>query len=484
VRASDRDSGRRLGILISLLAAAALGSLLWHLIYRGLPHSFDPLIYSRAIWGIARFDFFDPVMFVSVFGIHGQFVQFLLAPLTWLMPPAMVLILAQAVALGVTVWLSANAFGDASARDGSSGFAVVAGALLTLASPLVLNAFLFDVRPEMIGIPLILAGLLRVERRDDFDGVAMALLLASLAVREDYAIIICPAILLMPATRGFRIRTRIIAAAGALAYLALYLFVFRRLLGGTGLVQQGFQTLIGKLLDPAADSAQRASLWDLLRYKGEILLIAACSMGGFAIRGRRWLLLSVPGLVLLLAQNRLQPWILNTHYSIFVAPALIVAGVDGYRRWVRNGRPQSMATVTIAIVAAAGGYLLSSAAPGGGRYLEQRFGWSPLHPLQTSGVPPALVPIRQMLDSIPSDEGLIVPYAFGAPLAGRRVIHAAESLPLSMLKDGRVPDGVEWVALLPPSWGYGRMLVERRGFVVYGQVPRSMVLLARKKGPG
>ena len=489
----DRGEGERFripvpaltaSVALSVLAAAALAALLWHLLYRGIPHSYDPMTYSWSVWGVSHGDFFNPVVSAPVFGVHGQLVQLLLAPLVRLIAPAMVLVLAQAAALGATVFLAALAFARVATEGGdrSPGRAALLGAVLvTLGSPLVLNAFLFDVRPEMLGIPLIVAGLLRAERRGDLDGVAVALLLSSLAAREDYAILVAPALLLIPGRGGVSTRSRVAAAAFAVAYFGAYLLVVRRLLGGPELVR-GFNTIAANMLDPAADSGRASTLAELLRFKGEILLVAAAGFGGFALKGGRWLLLPIPGLLFLLAQNRLQPWVLNTHYSIFAAPALVVAAVAGYRRWVGKGSPRPVATVSLALAAAAGCFLLSSAAPGGGRYLLKKFGWSALHPLRASGLPPVLVPIRRLLEAAPASDGLAVPYAFGPPLAGRRVVHALESLPSGMLAQGRVPAGVDWVGLMPPLWaGYGRALVEREGFVVHGLVPGSFALLSRER---
>jgi uncharacterized membrane protein len=482
VDVSGAAAARRASLLLAIVAGAGFGALLWHLLYRGLAHSFDPMIYARAIWGIGRGDFFNSIMSMPSFAVHGQWHQLLLAPLTWFLNPALVLIITQSVAAGATVWLAARAFADA-AGDASRTRSAIAGALLVLASPLITNPFLFDVRPEMVAVPLIAAGLLRAERRNELDATAIALLASGVVAREDFAILVCPALVLMPVARGVTMRTRLIAAIALGAYLLFYLFVLRRIIGDAGVVEHGFGGMASRLLNPAADAVERVPVPDLLRYKIEIAIIAVASMGAFVLRAKRWLLIAIPALLVVLAQNRLQAWILNTHYSMFAAPALLAAGVAGYRSWVGQGRPRRQLTITVATLVAVMSFLGSSAAPGGGRYRENRFCWDPAAPF-TDSVSKATTEIHALLNTVPGNEGLAVPFWFGATLSGRRVIHNVENLPREMINDAHIPDGVQWIALLPSHWDYGRRLIGRGDFVLHAEVPRALVLLRRRDGAG
>jgi uncharacterized membrane protein len=462
--------------------------LLRNLLFRGVPFSYDAMTYSRSLWGVAHGDFFNPVVSAATFGIHGQFVLFLMAPFAMLMPPAIVLALAQAAAFGTLVWMVTGEAADAVRQAGHGLTAVLAavggGALLVIACAPVMNPFLFDVRPDVLAVPILAAGALRCVRLGGPDRASLALLLGSVLVREEFAFVAAATLLAAPAAETTGLvsrRARILAALSALAYFALYVLVIRRALGGQGLVSS-YAQIGSNLLNPGADSVQRFSLPTLLRYKAEILIVAACSFGGLALAGGRWLWAAAPGAVLLLTMSRLQPWVLNTHYSMFAAPGLVASAVAGFRRWAAAGFPRSRAVLPVVAAMALTGFFAGSALPGGGHYLPRHYWLNRKDPRQARAAD-RLALCRAALARIPSTDGLAVPFVLGPPVAGRPVIVAVEAIPLELLRQGRVPIGVDWVALFPSSWqGYGRLLVERGGFHRAAMVPHGMVVLTDRPG--
>jgi uncharacterized membrane protein len=473
-----------LRLLVSAVPTAAVGLLVFHLLTRGIPHSYDATTYVRSLWGVAHGDFFNPVVSTHVFGIHGQFVLVLLAPFVHISSALVTLVTAQAVAFGVTVWLVVTAFQSVSQESGESKLvqagSVVLGALLVVAgTPFAVNPFLFDARPDLLGIPLVLAGLLRAERSGQLDRKASLLLLSSLLVREDYAMAVAPAFVFLPHERGRRVS--FVLAGLAIGYWVAYLFGIRFLLGGPGLVK-AFTVIGTNLADPAADAAKAVTWGELARYKLEILLLAGAATGGYAIRARlRFWLVLAPALLFLLGNNRLQPWVLNTHYTMFVAPGILAAGVAGFRR-VRELDPVAPEFRRFGLPAglAAACFIVSSALPGGGRFHGNLF----LLPFpSTAGRDVAiqtLAAYRGALKRVPAGDGVAVPYALGPPMAERTMIRVNEAFYPGELEDTGTFTAIRWVGVLRPQWGsIAKALIEKHGFRVVAVVPERFALLEK-----
>src|SRR5262249_8403901 len=140
-------------------------------LYIGQAQSFDTLLYARSLWGLAHGDPINPVVGVHALSVHAHFGNLLLIPFARCFPSAAVLIAAQTSCLFAMVFLTARRGGAlcsestllASSSSSSStrsrlAFgalgAVVVGLLVTAGSPLVLNPFLFDVRPDFLGLPI------------------------------------------------------------------------------------------------------------------------------------------------------------------------------------------------------------------------------------------------------------------------------------------------------------------------------------------
>jgi hypothetical protein len=196
----ERGPSIAFGIFAGLLLLARL----LRLSAEGLSASFDSAIYIRNLWGIAQGDWHNPLVNDHIFGVHGNWVLLLLAPLVRFADPALLLTLSQGLALGATAGLLHYGFLEALGQRASRGRRLAAATLLSaglLAGPVAINPFLFDLRPDMLGLPLLLAGLLRA-RRQGFDGAALAWMGAALFVREDFGMVIIGAMATAPFGRS------------------------------------------------------------------------------------------------------------------------------------------------------------------------------------------------------------------------------------------------------------------------------------------
>ncbi len=114
----------------------------------------------------------------------------------------MLLVVLQAVAWGATVALVGMEMRrsiDPESRDVWGGTAAAAaGTVLLVMTPLAANPFLFDLRPDLVAVPLATAGFIRARRLGDWDARAVALLLSSLLAREEMMMTVVAALLTTP----------------------------------------------------------------------------------------------------------------------------------------------------------------------------------------------------------------------------------------------------------------------------------------------
>jgi uncharacterized membrane protein len=451
-------TARALALGLAVTAGVALGLLLWHKLFRGQAQSYDTLIYARSLWGVAHGHFYNPVLERHAFAVHANVLAVPLALFARAMPAALVLVLAQATAFGATVWLVARGFQDAARDAGRSPAAVngagLFGALVCVAgTPLVLNPFLFDARPDFLGLPFLVAGLLRAVRRGGFDRRAVLLMLPAALAREELALVIASALVLAPGGEGALGRgRRWLIAAGAVAYFVAYYFGVRLLLGGQA--GSGAQFFVG--------AEVTAPGREVLRAKLELATVAALSCGALVWPGWRWLGAAVPGLVILAASRWIVEGQLSFHYGLLAAPGLLAAGVAGFRVALAWPAPRLRAWLTVAAVVAVGCYLGEGAAPGGRRFAAPYFA--------LAGDPHSLA-AHQRLAALPASHGLAVPWAIGAPVADRAMVMPLEHLRWDLQRGAlrEVPAAITTVAVTPEDFGaMGRTLVAQHGFRLVG----------------
>ncbi|MBI3072829.1 MAG: DUF2079 domain-containing protein [Deltaproteobacteria bacterium] len=492
-RRSDVDSAQNcwrhwsawgLGGVVALLAAA--------LLYRGIFDAFaqgpDALLYARSLWGVAHGDFVNPVADAHVFAIHANLVLFALAPFVWLMPAALVLILAQAAALGVTLGLVARAFHDATIEAGSSakwakGAGLWGGALAVVLSPIVLNPFVFDPRPELIGVPFLVAAHIRMVELGVVDRRVLIYAMAAVLCREEFALVVAATFAFSPlatlprsARPLLRRRTLRFIAFGLLAYFLAWALGLRFLLGGTLNVAEMHLAGQGEL-----DVPETASTFAL--FKLEIAAVVATTAGTLIWRGGRWLFGALPGLVFLMANQLIVRHQLNFHYGMLVAPSLIAAALAGYRAWIRAGRPHRHLNVAVWTTIALAAFILEGSAPGGRRFWPRRFDLArddgSLHfGLATRN--PEYVAAHKTIAKMPRSHGVAVLETMGAPLADRDIITSTRWLAKDVEAGRPVRPEIQSVVVRRQEISQlGRKLVHRYGFRLAGLTEGPLEWLTR-----
>jgi len=465
-RLSEAPRSRPLEVFFALSASGLVAFLLWALLRRSLfegqAQSYDAPLYVRSLWGIAHGDFNNALIDYPSLAIHSQLALLVLAPFARVWHAADVLIAAQALAFGATllVWLRALLRARRNASTASAALLVLwASVLFTYGMPLLANPFVFDVRPELLGVFLATAGLLRCAERERVDAVALVLLLVSAAAREEFALIAACALVLAPVARtgaGLSLRARAIAAGVLVVYFFGNSFLWPR-----GLAQ-------------AAHLSTDAAWEDLLRSKAMILAAFAGAAGGLALIGYRWLGAALPGLGVLMLSTWMARDQISFHYGMFVAPALLVASYAGFKTRAAHARiSPAWLAAHVAIVIGCGVFL--SALPGGARFnpaftdLEGPV----LSPATWRAHTPWLADVHKLLKSVPQEQSLWLPYMFATPYADRASIRVFE-----VENDNAwQPDAV----LLPrKQWSdRGRQLREQ-GYKLAGLSGASYALLSRR----
>ena len=457
----------KLAVALGLVCGLLLCWLLSRLFGVGMAQSYDTTLYGRSLWGIAHGAGHNPVYGTHWLGIHANWILVLLAPLTWFVSSTTVLLTVQALAFGATAALIVAAARDAEGGTSMLGrFAVTAWAVSLIATPLLVNPFLFDARPDLVAVPLLLAGLLRVERTGAWDRRAFLWLIAAALVREEFAVIGAGCVVLTPGGGGWSMRRRMAAATALVAYFAFYWFV----------VRGHFSAFAADRADQAATDLFAGGGDGVSAFRAHLALAAAGVGGGLLLRGFRWLPAAVPGLVFVAISTKLADHALNFHYPMFAAPILVVAAISGVRALAVNPhflRIVSAATVIgVAISASLGAY------PGAGRFQAEHFGFD-------EAAQPWQRECHALLGSVPTDEGAAMPAMFGPRFADREHIWSLETLHRHLLENepSVVPEEIGWIALDNNRFTtLGRVLVNRHDFQLVGVAAGRVALLRRNTG--
>ena len=467
--AAAADSGKVRSLPLERAVALALSALagvgLWALLRRGLfegqAQSYDAPLYVRSLWGIAHGDYNNSLIDYPSLAIHTQSALFVLAPFARIWHTADVLIAAQALAFSATlfVWLSALL----RARRATAAVTVLlaswASLLFMYGMPLVANPFVFDVRPEMLGVLFATAGLLRSAERQRFDTAAVSLLLLSAAAREEFALVAAFGLTLSPVARGgpgWSLRARATAAGMLILYALCNTYFWSR------------------DVSQAAHLTSAASWAELAVAKLQLTAAFVASGGGLAALGYRWLGSALPGLGLLAVSSWMASDQVSFHYGMFVAPALLTASYAGYAALGRRSRlPRAWLGAHVAVALACAAWL--SALPGGARFARQHFD------LQGSLLSPAtwrahtawLTEVHRILQAVPRDQSLLLQYVFAAPYADRQSIRVLE-----------VDNPKPWqpdAAFLPQSlWATRGAKLREQGYRLASLAGASFALMSRR----
>jgi uncharacterized membrane protein len=446
---------------VALGLSALVGLLLWALLQRGLfegqAQSHDAPLYVRSLWGIAHGDYDNSLIDYPSLAIHSQFALLLLAPFARVWHPAEVLIAAQALTFAGTlfVWLSAllRAHAVASQR-GALLLAVWASVLFCYGMPLVANPFVFDVRPEVLGVLFASAGLLRSAERQRFDATAIVLLLVSAAAREEFALIAACALVLSPVGRE-GLKGRAITAGVLVAYALCNSYFWPR-------------------SDSQAAHLAEAAWSDLVFSKLQLTAAFVAAAGGLAAIGYRWLGSALPGLGVLALSTWMARDQISFHYGMFVAPALLTASYAGFAALVSRPLPARVWLLPhVAVTLACAAFL--SALPGGMRFARQHFDVQGpvLSPASWRAHTRWLAEVHRVLRELPRDQSLLLQYMLATPYADRASIRVLEV-------DNPRPWQPDAVFLPQKLWATRGLQLRQQGYRLASLAGSSYALLSRR----
>lgn len=458
-------------LLWSALWAALFGALvalaLFQIHYAGQPQSYDTLLYSRGLWGVAHGNWHNPIFDLETFAIHGSFVFFLLAPLAHIMSSANVLIAAQAVSLAGVVFVTVREAGRVVGEQRTPLVLLWFAPAFAL-SPLILNPSLFGARPEHIGVLLLTVGLLRIRRTGLDPWAALLLALAPLA-REELGLVAAAGVLFAPsAALGVGRAKQLGMAAGCAGYTILYWALLQGLFAGEASGAAAFNVAL------LTQGASQGIDWgSFLPLKAEILIVFGLTAGLLASRGWRWLGATIPGLALMLIDQHHLEHVIVTHYAALMVPGLAVASIDGLRRWSESGNRAVF--VGVSVVATVGAYLVAGAAPLGGRY-DDAF-WQLDVEVGSDGLSD-IGRAHALVSTLPPDDGVVSSYIFATTLADRPVIWPLGRLTEWLAEVGELPEGISWVVLLPQDFAtLGRVLVNQHGLRLVALEPGAVAIV-------
>lgn len=365
--------------------------------------TFDLALYARMAWGLSAADLWEPILSAHVFGLH---VSPVLAPLGWLgrlADTAVVLLLAQAAAVGLATWPLAR-MGE---RRLGAGGGVVA-ALAWVLYPNLAHVATYEFHPGTLAVLPLAWGVDALDRRDG-RGLMLAAL-GALACREDLAILTGGLGLLSmtvsdPALRRWGLA--IVALSGT--WLGVFVLALQPALGpDVGSMQLHFgqwgdtaATVVLAWLSHPTEVLEHLAAQDRLLYLPKILL-PLCLL---PLLRPRLLLVAAPMLIVNAMSDFPTTTDLSSHYLTPTVPLLVAAGVEGAER-LRARRPGWGGRALVA------GAVLGQVAAG-------------LSPLSPAFDPGAFVPdartagARAVCAAIPTGASVQAPDALLAHLADR-----------------------------------------------------------------
>jgi uncharacterized membrane protein len=428
--------------------------------------TFDFGIFDQGLWLLSRFEEpFITLRGLNLFGDHSSLVMIPLAPLFWLWndPRALLLFTVAALAAGGPL-----VYATARRLDLRPPLAAaLAGGFLLY--PALTWATWWNFHPELLAIPLVLASfLLTTQKRT---GWAAAVLLATLLVKEDAALLFVPMAVWLGVTRMWTRRQTVLVVAGGLAFFVIDVAVILPAFTPTGeLVYVGRYGRFGDTLpDAVAGMVTDPGLTLRILFSGRSLTYLAKMLLPLPTSMLRpsFLLVGGPVTAANLLSGQLGQQDIKFQYSAYLTAVVAIAAVLGAVRldeWLRA--TLGPARRRRAVAAVAGGVVAVA--------LATNVAWSP-SPIgaerrQWIGPDAHDVERTEMLSVIPGD-AVVAADPFLAPhLAHRRVVYMFPN-PFADVAWGTggqppLPDPatVEWVAVQraafpPPDVGAG--VIER-----------------------
>jgi uncharacterized membrane protein len=388
--------------LVLLVAGTAFLLVLSLLQHRGLGTGYDLGIYDQVVWNLSHGRVWETTLVYETGGYYDHFepILALLVPLYWLWSDVRILLIVQAVALGLgslPIYLYAYVrFADLRLTYGRRGPAASAALLATgiaavyLVFPALHHANLNDFHEVALMPPLLgftLYGLLRGQRR-----VFFAFLVLCLMVKEDFGVtaLALSAYIVVFKPRGFR-RFEGVALAGIIlvwVWLVLnvfypgltrgmpYPFVERRYAWLAETPQEALQVLLTRPWVIFPPLLQGAKLQFLLRLFAPLLFLP--------LLGLPVILLALPMLLYLMLSSYAPQWSVQSYYNPPLLPILFFALIQALcliAQWSRRSakrQRQVLAGLVAALLISVGvTYTLDAPGPGSLAYRPERFRITP-----------------------------------------------------------------------------------------------------------
>lgn len=415
---------RHLPYVVLLILGTALLLLLAVLRYRSLETGYDLGIFNQVIWNLAHGRIWQTTLVFETKGYYDHFepILVLLVPFYWLRPNADVLLILQAVALGLG---SLPIYLYAWQRLRSLRIALLLAALY-LIMPALHNANLYDFH-EMSFLPVLLGftlyGLLRGQRRVVFVFLGLALL-----VKEDVAVTAFAVglyILLLKPT-GFRRRDGLLIAAFAAVWMVLVLKVFY-----PALTRGMPYPFVGRRYAWLADTPEGA-LRALVTQPGQILsallipqklLFLVRLLGPFLflpLLGWPVVGLAAPILFYLMLSSYEPQWSIRSYYNPPLLPILFFALIQTFYRWrlTVNGRRLTQLALLGIVMATGITYYFEAPGPGSRRFQPASF--------RTTADDQA---VYSLLAQIPDKASVSGPWHLLPQLSNRQTIYPSVARP-------------------------------------------------------
>lgn len=299
-------------------------------------HAFDLGQYLQIIWNIARghgpASTLVPTYVVPdrmhAWGDHLSPIFYALAPLQWVAPGPISLLLAQTVGLAAGA-VAVFAFARGRVGDGPAAMF----GLVYLLNPSLQGINIRDIHPAAFVIPLVIAASWAFDARR-YGWCALALV-AALACREDAAVAVVGFSVWLALCRG---HWRVGGGIAAVAVVVLAVdtaWLMPWFLGARYDHLNRYRHLGGSLGEILVSIAVRPWRWiGIVLTPAKIVYLAAmlAPLGFLPLLAPRALAAALPGLAMNLLS--VDPKLVNyqAQYQAFVLPFLVLAAVDGYAR--------------------------------------------------------------------------------------------------------------------------------------------------------
>jgi uncharacterized membrane protein len=183
-------------------------------------HAFDFGIFDQGLWLLSRFEEpFVTVRGLHLFADHSSYIMFLLVPLYWVLPfqEVLAVFIVAAVAAGGPITYAI------ARRAGATPWLAAVAGLLFLLHPAMAWLAYDNFHPEILVVPLALAGFLAIQR--DRQLLGLALFGVALTAKEDIGLLLVPLGLYFALFTGKRLVGGALALIGVLGLAVNFAFL-------------------------------------------------------------------------------------------------------------------------------------------------------------------------------------------------------------------------------------------------------------------